>query len=306
MNNWRTYQNGNVLTSINLDDGTLVRQTQDEEFHPAFASNIDIKITNKCDIGCRYCHEGSCPEGEHGDIMHLKLFDTLHPYQEIALGGGNVLTHPDLIPFLKKMQEIKAIPNITVNQRHFEQGQELISYLVEKKLIYGLGVSLGNPTSEFISLVKKYPNTVIHVINGIFSEDDYKKLRGNDLKLLVLGYKKLRRGEENYKKFEDEVQKKMQCLSLNLEKIIKSTDFKIISFDNLAIEQLKLRRLLSDEFWEIFYAGDEGTTTYYIDTVEEKFAESSVAPLNERFPLMKDVDSMFSFIRRQRDGSRWE
>ncbi len=300
MNNWRTYQNGNVLTSINLDDGTLIRQTQDEEFRPVFASNMDIKITNKCDIECRYCHEGSCLEGEHGDIMHLKLFDTLHPYQEIALGGGNVLTHPDLIPFLKKMEEMKVIPNITVNQKHFEQEQKLISYLVEKKLIYGLGVSLVNPTDEFIFLVKKYPNAVIHVINGIFSEDDYKKLRGNDLKLLILGYKKLRRGEENYKKFEDEVQRKMRCLSFNLGEIIKSNDFKTISFDNLAIEQLKLKNLLSDAFWDIFYAGDEGTTTYYIDTVEGKFAESSVAPLDERFPLMQDVDSMFSFIRRRK------
>jgi len=61
----------------------------------------------------------------------------------------------------------KVIANITVNQKHFEQKQELIKRLVDEKLIYGLGISLVNPSDRFISLVKQYPNAVIHVINGI-------------------------------------------------------------------------------------------------------------------------------------------
>ena len=40
-----------------------------------------------------------------GDILNYKFMETLHKYQEVALGGGNVLEHPDLIPFLEKLKE---------------------------------------------------------------------------------------------------------------------------------------------------------------------------------------------------------
>lgn len=50
--------------------------------------------------------------------------------------------------------------NMTVNQIHFEKKQELIRRLVDEKLIYGLGVSLVNPTKRFIELIKQYPNAV--------------------------------------------------------------------------------------------------------------------------------------------------
>lgn len=84
------------------------------------------------------CHEGSTENGRHGDIMNEKFIDTLHPYQEVAIGGGDITTHPDLIPFLQKLKDRKVIANITVNQIHFEQKQDLIKKMVDEKLIYGL------------------------------------------------------------------------------------------------------------------------------------------------------------------------
>ena len=87
---------------------------------------------------------------------------------------------------------------MTVNQRHFEQKQELIKKLVDEKLIYGLGVSLVNPTDEFISLIQQYPNAVIHVINGILKPSDIETLSDKNLKMLILGYKQLRRGGDWY------------------------------------------------------------------------------------------------------------
>ena len=119
--------------------------------------------------------------------MNEKFIDTLHPYQEVAIGGGDITTHPDLIPFLQKLKERKVIANITVNQIHFEQKQDLIKRLVDGKLIYGLGISLVNPTEKFISLVKQYPNAVIYVINGILKPSDIEALGNNNLKMLILG-----------------------------------------------------------------------------------------------------------------------
>lgn len=287
------YKNGNFVTTI-LSDGTKIRETEDDEFIPSFAENMDIKICNYCDMGCKFCHEGSTINGKFGNILNEKFVDTLHPYQEVAIGGGDATSHPDLIPFLQKLKKKKVIANMTVNQIHFEKKQELIKKLVDEKLIYGLGVSLVNPTKHFIELIKQYPNAVIHVINGVLKPSDIKTLENNNLKMLILGYKHLRRGNEYFEEEQNDIETKQQWLYENLEDIIQK--FKVVSFDNLAIEQLDVKRLLTQEEWDEFYMGDDGKVTYYVDMVERKFAQSSTAPFNKRYDLLDSVDDMFEVI----------
>ena len=118
--NIKHYINGNYHVFIDLNDGTREKITKDNEFISAFADCQDIKICNRCNMGCKFCHEGSTPDGKLGDIMNEKFIETLHPYQEVALGGGNILEHPDLIPFLRKLKSLNVITNVTLNQSHFE------------------------------------------------------------------------------------------------------------------------------------------------------------------------------------------
>lgn len=294
-----SYKNGNVFTTL-FRDGTKIRHTEDDEFRPAFAENMDIKICDRCDMGCGWCHEGSTPNGKLGDILNEKFIDTLHPYQEAAIGGGDVLEHPDLIPFLQKLKDRNVVANITLNQRHFENNIGLVDKLVKKKLIWGLGVSLVEPTEKFINLVKQYPNAVIHVINGIFGPQDAMALGDHDLKLLILGYKDLRRGSEWFEKDHDYIEMNQGWLSKNIKYIIDK--FKVVSFDNLAIEQLGIKEQwcnLSDRPWEEFYAGDDGSNTYFIDMVERRFARSSTAPTDERYDLLDNVDDMFAVVKKK-------
>jgi hypothetical protein len=56
----------------------------------------------------------------------------------------------------------------------------------------------------------------------------------------------------------------------------------IISFDNLAIEQLNLFSKISSEIRKATYQGDDFTHTMYIDAVEQTFAPTSRAPKNDR------------------------
>lgn len=294
------YKNGNVITTI-YSDGTKERFTYDDEFHPVYAENMDIKICNRCDRGCPWCHEGSTPDGKLGDIMNEKFIDTLHPYQEVALGGGNVLEHPDLIPFLYKLKDRKVIPNITLNQKHFENSIDLVDDLISKKLIYGLGISLENPTTEFIEKVKRFPNAVIHVINGVVDPVQMEAMYNQNLKLLILGYKYLRRGSAWMEKEHAAIAANQWWLYEHLPDLIKK--FTVVSFDNLAIEQLAIKERwseFSDKAWDEFYAGDDGVNTYYIDMVERKFAKSSTADFNKRYDLLDDVDEMFRVIQHER------
>ena len=287
------YTNGNTINYI-YSDGTRICETDDDEFKFAYARNMDIKLCNRCNMGCKFCHEGSTSDGKLGDILNEKFIETLHPYQEVALGGGNILEHPDLIPFLNKLKELKVITNITLNQIHFEQNIDLVNMMIKEKLIYGLGVSLVNPTKNFIKLIKQYPNAVIHVINGVLSQSDVSALENNNLKMLILGYKHLRRGNDYFESEMNDIKHKQDWLYENLESILNK--FKVISFDNLAIEQLDVKRLLSDDEWEEFYQGDDGSSTYYIDMVERKFARSSTAAFDKRYDLLDSVDDMFKVI----------
>ena len=109
------YKNGNYTVIRDLDSGTLVKVSDLDFLEADFPDSFDLKITNCCDMGCKFCHENSVVDGKHGDILGAKFIDTLHPYTEIAIGGGNPLEHPDLIPFLKKLKSLKMIPNMTIN-----------------------------------------------------------------------------------------------------------------------------------------------------------------------------------------------
>ena len=289
-----TYVNGNYTTTI-YNDGTRIRETEEDEFIPAFAENCDIKITDSCNMGCSFCHEGSTPQGKHGDILNSKFLSTFHPYQELSLGGGNLFEHPDLLSFLKNLKKQKVISNITVHQVHFMQNLELIKKLQEEKLVYGVGVSVSAPTEELIKALNSVPNTVCHVFNGIFNEKVSEMMADRYLKVLILGYKELRRGNEYIATHDEIVVSNKKWLYNNLEKLLKR--FKLISFDNLAIEQLCVKRLLSDEEWESFYQGDDGTSTFYIDAIEQKFAQSSTAPFEKRYDIGNStMDEMFERI----------
>lgn len=287
------YKNGNYRVTL-LEDGTKIRETNEDEFIPSFAENCDCKITDRCDAGCPFCYEGCTPHGKHGDILNYKFLDTLHPYTELAI-NGNDMSHPDLIPFLEKLKEKKVIANMTVNQIHFEKHQSVINILINKGLIHGLGVSLNKPTKKFISLIKQFPNAVIHTIAGILTPYDIKELEHHDLKILILGYKKLERGVDWAIKNTYHLVINQMWLKDNLPEIIKK--FKVVSFDNLAIEQLDVKRLMNEEEWEEFYMGSDSEFTYYLDLVEGKFAKNSVAPLDERYDILDSVDEMFEKIR---------
>lgn len=290
-----SYKN-NDYTCTMFSDGTKIRWNDKDSFNPIKPESIDLKITNMCNMECGMCHENSTTYGKHGDILNLPFIETMFPYSEIAIGGGNPLTHPDLIEFLEGLKERKIIASMTVNQVHFMHNIDLLKELTDKKLIYGLGISyIGGRHKNCIDAIKQFPNAVVHVINGIVHMDSLEALAHNDLKILVLGYKEFRRGKALY----DECGREIDSLKYQfydmLPKIVNDGWFKCISFDNLAIKQLEPKRLMSEKDYASFYMGDDGSFTMYVDAVNRQFAKSSVS--TERYDLMNDIADMFKVIK---------
>ena len=128
------YQNGNTTVTI-LSDGTKIREYENipEIVHP---ESIDVKITDYCDMGCKYCHECSTINGNHADLNKLlDVISELPSGVELAIGGGNPLSHPNLLDFLQTLKNRGIIANLTVNQGHLKFYQDLIIDLIKKELI---------------------------------------------------------------------------------------------------------------------------------------------------------------------------
>lgn len=290
-----SYKN-NDYTCTMFSDGTKIRWNDKDSFNPVKPESIDLKITNMCNMGCSMCHENSTPDGKHGDILNLPFIDTMFPYSEVAIGGGNPLTHPDLIEFLEHLKERKIIASMTVNQMHFMQNIDLLKELTDNKLIYGLGISyIGGRHENCIEAIKQFPNAVVHVINGIVHMDSLEALAHNNLKILVLGYKEFRRGKTLYDECGREIDSLKSQFYDMLPNIVNDGWFKCISFDNLAIKQLEPKRLMSEEDYASFYMGDDGSFTMYVDAVNRQFAKSSIS--DERYDLMDDIADMFKVIK---------
>ena len=292
--NFVSYKNGNYTVHIDLDTGTKIRVNDLDNLTPSFPESMDIKITDYCDMECKMCHENSGRGGRHGDIMSAKFIDSLHPYTELAIGGGNPLSHPDLEEFLRKCKELKLVPSMTVHQAHFMKNLDTLRRFRDEKLIYGLGVSLSLVNDDLIDAIKEFPNAVIHVINGLVTAPILNEIAHQNLKILILGYKLFRRGDNLYKKDYKTIDYLKDSLYELLPTIIEEKWFDVVSFDNLAIEQLNPNRLMSEEEYSKFYMGDDGSHTMYVDMVKGEFAVSSTAP--DRYPILDTVEAMFEKV----------
>ena len=289
-----TYENGNVTVTIDDTDGTRVCCTDDDEFKFKFPTNIDVTISHKCDNGCPYCYLGCTEDGEFGDIMGAKFIETLHPYTELAF-NLNFPCHPYIIPWLNKIKDQKVFANATVSQKHFMEHESFISQLVNAKLIYGLGVSYNFDISdEFIKRIKKYPNAVIHVIAGAVCPEDLDYLARNGLKILILGYKEQGRGIDYINKFPQHIRDNLKWLESGIMDMIN--EFKVVSFDNLAVEQLNIKDKLPKSMWEQFYHGDDGSSTFAIDIVDQTYSISS-SDTELTWQIEDNIDDMFMNVR---------
>jgi len=277
------YTNGNYQVEI-YRDGTKIRILPDDVFfipQPEFPESIDLKITNMCDKGCLYCHEKSVPKGLHANREFLyNLIDSFSPGMEIAIGGGNPLDYPYLFSLLFRCINRDLIPNVTLNQDHFDSMDDYNGSLFCNN-IYGLGISLMSTAERFLNItmpkleaLDKLQDIVLHVIPGVNDIDSVKTIIKGwpDAKILILGYKKKGRGEVYYKKNSD-VFDQIEIWKNDLSSLFFNRA--IISFDNLAIRQLHVKRYISCKDWDKFYMGDDGRYTMYIDAVNQEFAISS-------------------------------
>jgi hypothetical protein len=256
----KQYYNGDCYITL-YSDGTRIIKGN----YLNYPLNIDIRVSTSCSFGqrddgsfvlCDFCHESAKVNGKDCDYELLKSKLLNLPPIELAI-GCNQFTDK-LKDFLFWCKD-RFICNLTINSGHIKRDQDKIQEGIKNQLFYGLGISYrkGIPIPQWVI---DYPNTIIHVIVAIDDLNDI--LEKNFPKILVLGCKDFgfNLGKLNQEKIKDWYR--------NIHLLFNNQ----VSFDNLALEQLNLKRFFSDETWDIINQGEE---SFYIDAANQRFSKSS-------------------------------
>jgi len=295
-NDWREYTNGNVRVFINIHNGTKIRTTMDDEFSADFPESVDMKITNRCGMGCAMCHENSTSDGEHADLSNVdKTFmRTMRPHTEIAVGGGSVTSHPQIETFLQYLRDREIVANITVHERELIDNIKTIRKWIKEDLVKGIGVSIHFEFSEQVSdFARGHRNTVLHAIAGHTPMRVIDRYGKKGLKLLILGKKNWGRGKEHHAKHGKEIDEGIRETEGNIERLFK--EFSVVSFDNLALRQLNVKDHVTKNVWDACYQGSDATHTMYVDMVMKEFAATSTS--SERYGIKDTIDEMFAVVK---------
>lgn len=117
---------------------------------------------------------------------------------------------------------------------------------------------------------------------------------------MILGYKEFRKGKDLYKKEQENIDNNKKWMYNNIADFIGN--FRVLSFDELALKQLDVKRIMSKEKWDLYYQGGDGQSTMFIDMIEEVFAKSSIS--NKRYNLnsVRCLDDALRIIQDERNS----
>jgi hypothetical protein len=272
------YQNGNSSVEL-YEDGTRVIQYEDT-LQLDYPLNIDIRVSTRCAFGldpktglsfCDFCHESARTDGNECDYKSLqdKLVG-LPKGIELAVGANEITV--GLCGFIWWCKDQGYIVNLTLNQGHIKRDETTLKGLIDNNLIKGLGISYRSSLNWRVpQSILDYEHTVFHVISGIDSIEDVLSLKDKGVKkVLVLGYKTFGFGVNYFNSNTDDVDKNIKEWIWWVHKMFSK--FGVVSFDNLALEQLKIKRFFTDENWDVFNNGEH---SFYINAVNGYYSPSS-------------------------------
>ena len=285
------YINGNYLVKLDTNNYTLEKRPlrRGESFIPSFPDSIDIKLTNKCNIGCPFCHESSVPDGKTFNPDHLKKLLSELPSVgiELAFGGGDVLEIKDELKDIVNWSKHNGFyPRITINYKDIVRDSSTINMIIN--LFIPIGISINSLNKSVLDDINTLddasitfiPAIVYHIIIGVLPVDDLKTMLFSPdfegKRILILGFKQFGRAKDM--NISDSILAEWK--NLIREYILKfrtsgETPDRTLAFDNLALEQLEMKNYLLSEEWNTLFMGNDFSHSMYIDAVTEEFAPTS-------------------------------
>lgn len=271
---------------------------------------VDLKITDYCATGCTFCYQSSTKQGKVGNFETIKgILDALAKLKvfEVAIGGGNPVSHPKFIEILEYACYLGIVPNFSTRD---------ISFFRDKKSLNRISVAVGSfaysidPLTNleklerdikgFMDIRKDYNDAKLMTLQvfigpGGFNKEEellpiLKLARKYNTSVTILGFKNVGRGkdlaEEEEKK---EIKIKEEKISeyqepeypWGLTRTLMTLDAKgqcpDIGVDTALAVSLSNTFIKEGVNHKLFVL-DEGKSSCYIDAVTKIISKSSFDP----------------------------
>ncbi|MCS7317281.1 MAG: radical SAM protein [Candidatus Dojkabacteria bacterium] len=317
-------KDNNNFVFFNRKTGTKIRMSfeeDDQKYTKASTPElVDVKITNYCPFGCKFCYMSSTLQGTHASLESVKnTIDLLSDIGvfEIAIGGGEPTLHPNICEIIEYASSKNIVVNMTTYNYKIFNNKKLLKLFIDRKLV-SIGFSINkvedvdkllncceqikeafkeNPKKFFF--INKY--IMAHIVLGAHQTDDFYKMISkcieNDIHILFLGPKNVGFGKDY--QFND-LSKQMMFIRLKYEnslddlKTSSNIKIKMFSVDTKFVNIAQL-----EEFREFFnmkkipselITSEEGKFSMYIDCVTNKMAPSSYCNPKDMVDLTLNKD----------------
>lgn len=284
-------KDGDYYTFYSKGSGTKVRLSLKDNVKPYRKSStpelVDLKITQYCQYGCKFCYMGSTKSGLHANLDDIKRYvDHLAELKvmEIALGGGEPTTHPNFVEILKYIDSKGITVNFTTFSVAWLTNSEILETVIN--CVSAVGVSVLNEKDlnkvvkiskalESKSHRKKVQVMAQHVLGSIDAGETSRILIScweKYIPVLLLGFKKTGFGKTYKQHPVDDILGIIKMA--NTKSGYYGVTVNFLSVDTAFVNKFKkfLKELgVSSKL----ITSPEGKFSMYIDAVENKIAPSS-------------------------------
>ena len=234
---------------------------------------VDLKITDYCSYGCKFCYQGSTEQGVHAQAAAvISIIRTLKDLEvfEIAIGGGEPTAHPNFVDFLCSIKKAGIVPNFTTFDLEYWSKDKII---VEAVNHCCGGFAVSSLSANSLKAVAKWnkSNKVkanLQIPCGAYPKAVVQRAinfaKENFITITFLGYKNTHRGANNPPK----------DYSWIFQELLKHSWELRWGADTLFVKQFK-NEMDAAGIDRRLRVGEEGMFSCYIDAVEGTIDRSS-------------------------------
>jgi len=168
---------------------------------------VDLKITDHCSSGCKFCYANSTYDGKPADWSNISsivyALNSLNVF-EVTLGGGEPTSHPDFHKIVKEFSDYGIVVNFTTNSHSFlckGTNNEECEKKEIMKLVGAVAVTVRNLSdcTRALRFNERCGGSIVFQIPmGTVSRNDFHNInelaRSSKVRMTLLGYKNAGRG----------------------------------------------------------------------------------------------------------------
>lgn len=254
---------------------------------------VDIKITDFCQAGCRFCYQGSTPAGKHASwerLNNIRVVLAELEVFEVALGGGEPTEYPDFSDLLVSFWDRhRIVANVSTRNLHWLAYKSKAIFTYDRPGAIGFSVSTMAELDALAHIIDSHdidPDRIkVHLALGVV--DDLRSMlkfcHDNYMTILLLDYKHLHRGAlhtprdySNWLEIVEELRKQNCCPKIGIDTPLAAKYQDVLDESGIP---------------RILYSTREAETSLYIDAVEWKFGPSSYCSEEQMVPLKSPESS---------------